>query len=121
MEFYELKIWKKGHELILIIYKVTSNYPEDEKFNLTTQTRRSAVSIISLISEAHGRYHYADRIRVLYQARGEVVETRSHIRIGHDLKYLPDKEFQYLEKEYSGLEKGINAYIQSISKNKGTK
>lgn len=116
--FYELNIWKKGLELLLYVYNVTAKYPPEEKFGLTSQTRSSANSVIGIIAEAHGRYYFADKMRVLYQARGEVEETRSHLRVGYELKYLPKEDFEYLDEEYQGLSKGISSYIESLEKQK---
>lgn len=118
MEFYELNIWKKGLELLLNVYVVTGEYPKEEKYNLISQTRSSANSVIAQIAEAFGRYSFADRIRVLYQARGESEETRSHLRVAMGLEYLEKEKFDYLDNEYRGLGAGINAYIKSLSKRK---
>lgn len=116
MEFYELKIWKKGFELLLKIYKITTNFPPEEKYNLTSQIRRSANSVISQIAEAHGRFSFADKVRVLYQSRGEIVETRSHLRVAFGLHYLSGKVYNFLDREYEGLGVGINLYIKSLSR-----
>ena len=51
--FYDLNIWKKGHELLMRIYEVTAKYPSGEKFGLTSQTRNSANSVIANIAESH--------------------------------------------------------------------
>lgn len=118
MEFFELKIWKKGYELVLEVYRVTGLYPKEERFGLISQTREAANSVIAQIAEAHGRYSFSDRVRVLYQARGEAAEVRSHLRVAFGLKYLADKNFQHLDKEYSGLGAGVNSYIRSLSRYK---
>lgn len=118
MEFYELNIWKKGYELVLEVYRVTSQYPKEERFGLVAQTREAAISVIAQIAEAHGRYSFSDRVRVLYQARGEAAEVRSHLRVAFGLKYLSTKDFQYLDTEYNGLGVGINSYIASLSRYK---
>jgi len=97
MEFYELEIWKKGYELLLKVYEVTSKYPPEEKFNLVSQTRSAANSVIAQIAEAHGRFSFADRVRVLYQSRGECIETRSHLRVANGVKYLSENDFKYLD------------------------
>ena len=102
------------------IYEVTARYPSEEKFGLTSQTRNSANSIIANIAEAHGRYYFADKIRVLYTSRGEVEETRSHLRVALGQKYLNPDKFGFLDKEYEGLGIGINKYIESIRRNKKT-
>lgn len=116
--FYDLDIWKKSFELTLGVYRITTNYPPVEKYNLVSQTRSAANSVCANIAEAHGRYYYADRVRVLYQARGEVEEVRSHFRVAWKLGYLNEDEFDKLDSEYEGLSKGISAYIKSLSKKK---
>ena len=115
--FRDLKIWEKGYELLLKIYKLTSKYPPEEKFGLTRQTRDSANSVIAQIAEAHGRYHYVDKCRVLYQSRGECEETQSHLSLAHGLGYISKDDFEGLDKEYEGLGVGINAYVTSLKKN----
>jgi len=118
MEFKELNIWKKGYELLLIIYKITETFPKEEKYNLTSQIRSSASSIIAQIAESFGRYSFADKIRVLYQARGEEEETRNHLQVALGLGYIKKLTFENLDSEYRGLGAGINSYINSLSKYK---
>lgn len=115
--FTDLQIWQKGHELLMDIYRLTSKYPIDEKYNLISQTRNSALSVIANIAEAHGRYYFADKVRVLYTSRGEIEETRSHLRVALGLKYLSVKDFERLDVEYVGLTLGLNSYIKSLSRN----
>ncbi|OGL65302.1 hypothetical protein A3B21_02380 [Candidatus Uhrbacteria bacterium RIFCSPLOWO2_01_FULL_47_24] len=112
--FYELNIWKKGHELLIEVYKVTAKYPPTEKYGLSNDTRRSGNSIIANIAEAHGRYFFADKVRVLYIARGEVEEIRSHLRVAESLSYISNEKFQWFDQEYEGLAKGISSYIASL-------
>ena len=78
--------------------------------------RNSGNSVIANIAEAHGRYYFADKTRVLYTSRGECEETRSHLSVALGLKYINKKTFDYLDKEYEELTKGINAYIRSLKK-----
>ena len=115
--FYELNIWKNGYELLMEIYKITATFPQEEKYGLTRQMRNSANSVIANIAEAHGRYYYADKVRVLYTSRGECEEIRSHLRVALGLKYINEKTFAYMEQEYQGLSKGISTYIRSLRKN----
>lgn len=100
------------------IYRVTAKYPREEKYGLISDTRRAANSIIANIAETHGRFYFADKIRVLYQARGEVEEVRSHILVAKGLGYIPKEEADVLDNEYNGLAKGINAYIQNLKRKK---
>lgn len=114
--FFQLKIWAKGYELVLKIYKITDNFDKCEKYSLTSQLRRSANSVIANIAESQGRYSYKDKIRVLYQSRGEIFETRSHLKVAEGLKYISNKEFKELDKEYEGLLVGLNKYINYLAK-----
>lgn len=103
------------------LYKVTGKYPAEEKYGLTSDTRRSGNSIIANIAEAHGRYYYADKTRVLMISRGEVEEVRSHLAVAHGLGYLTSQEFQELDKEYEGLGAGINSYTNTIDEQSSRK
>jgi len=113
-KFYELDIWKKGHELLMKIYEVTAHFPSEERFSLISQILRSAIGIIANIAEAHGRFYYADKVRILYIARGELEETQSHLRIALARNYICEKDFNYLNDEYEGLNVGINKYINYL-------
>lgn len=114
MSFRDLNIWKKGHSLVLKIYQTSLGFPIEEKHGLTDQIRRSANSVIANIAESFGRYHFADKCRVLYQARGECVETQSHLSVARGLGYIKETGFKFLDKEYEGLGVGINSYISSL-------
>ena len=116
--FETLNIWQKGYELLMRVYQVTAHYPIEERYGLVTDTRRSANSIIANIAEAHGRFYFADKIRVLYQARGEVEEIRSHLKVGYGLKFLTEEEFLSFDKEYEGLSVGISSYIKFLGRSK---
>lgn len=113
-KFYELSIWKQGYDLLMEVYNLTEKYPSEEKYAITSQLRRSANSVIANIAEAHGRYHYADKIRVLYISRGEIQETQSHLSVAWGRKYITLQEFQNLSRSYENLKVGINNYINSL-------
>ena len=114
--FYDLNIWKKGYALLMKIYEITAASPKEEKHRLSGQMRDSASSVIANIAEAHGRYYFADKARVLYTSRGECEETRSHLRVALGLKYIDKKVFVNLDQEYEGLSKGISSYIRTLKK-----
>lgn len=119
--FHELDIWRNGFNLVRDVYKITGKYPSEEKFGLISDTRRSANSVIANIAEAHGRFYYQDKIRVLYISRGEVDEVRSHLSVAYILKYMTLEEFKDLNSRYRGLSVGISNYITSIANQKDNK
>ncbi|OGY43126.1 MAG: hypothetical protein A3J62_03425 [Candidatus Buchananbacteria bacterium RIFCSPHIGHO2_02_FULL_38_8] len=98
------------------VYELSSQFPTTEKFSLTNQISKSANGIIANIAEAHGRYYYADKVRVLYITRGELEETQSHLRVALGRKYISKKLFNLLNEEYEGLARGINKYISVLIK-----
>ncbi len=112
--FHELTIWKNGNKLVLQVYEATRHFPKSEQFGLTDQLKRSANSIIANIAESQGRYTYSDKIRVQYQSRGEIFETRSHLHVAHGLGYLTDVSFNKLDQAYESLLIQLNAYIKHL-------
>jgi four helix bundle protein len=112
--FRDLEIWKEAHALRLEVYKVSGTFPKEEKYNLTSQIRGSSSSVADQIAEAHGRYYYADKSRVLYQSRGEAVETRSQLSLALDLGYMKQEKFDHLDDRYNNLCMRINRYIRSL-------
>lgn len=109
-----MKVYQKGYELLMEVYESIVSFPGEEKYGLSSQLRNSANSIIANIAEAHGRYYFADKARVLYIARGEVEETRSHLRVALGRKYITQQTFNRLDQEYEGLGKGISMYIKTL-------
>ena len=114
--FYQQSIWQDGMQLLKKIYSLTTNFPSEEKYSLTSQLRRSANSIIANFAESYGRYFYKDKIRVLYISRGEIEETRSHLLVAHQLQFITDQAYFELEKSYNQLCKDLNSYIIDLNK-----
>ncbi len=88
--FRKLIVWQRAHELTLMIYKASENFPKHELFDLTSQIRRSAVSIEANIAEGYALGTGPNYLRHLNISVGSLAETDSHIEIAHDLGYMPD-------------------------------
>lgn len=114
--FEDLIIWQKAHSITLEIYKITKTFPLEEKFRLTDQLKRASSSISANIAEGHGRHHYLDEVKFLYQARGSLEEVRNHLMLARDLEYLTDEVYKELSQNCLTLAKGLNSYITSIRK-----
>ena len=113
--FTHLIAWQKGHDLTKIIYKITKTFPRDELFGLISQLRRAATSITCNIAEGYGRFHYKDKIRFYYQARGSNMEVQNLLILCHDLGYININEFNELKHlVYEGY-KLLNGIIKSTS------
>ncbi len=114
--FEDLKIWQNSHKLMLSVYQIISQFPKKDFYALISQLRRSSLSVPANIAEAHGRYHYLDKIKFLLNARGSIEETRSHLRAAIDLELLNQKDFERLNLEYIGLLRGLNSFIASLKR-----
>ena len=96
--FTEMPVWRKAHKVVLLVYKLTSAFPESEKYALTSQMRRAAVSITSNIAEAFGRQASKDKVRFYLHARGSCYEVQSQGYVARDLNYLPPADFAELHQ-----------------------
>ena len=116
--FTDLRSWKKGHELILEIYKETKRFPDDEKFGLTNQLRRASVSITSNIAEGFGRSGKQEKKNFYSTALGSLAEVQNQLLIARDLEYLSNEAFQRLAEETVALDKMINGLIKTAGTRK---
>ncbi len=78
-DFKNLKVWKKAHELTLMLYRLTRAFPKDEIYGLTSQIRRSAASVEANIAEGCGRRSDPELRRFLQIARGSASELECHL------------------------------------------
>jgi len=116
--FYDLDAWKKAHEFVLEIYKITKKFPKEQLYGITSQLRRAACSITANIAEGFSRYHYNDKVRFYHNARGSVSETQNFLFLAKDLSYLPVEKFRYLFDLSEEISKLINGLIRSIERQK---
>lgn len=77
--FYDLIVWKKAHEFILSVYKITKNFPRDELFGITAQLQRAVVSIAANIAEGFERHYFKDKKRFYFHARGSLAEVQNYL------------------------------------------
>lgn len=117
-KFYQMEIWTEGYELQKEIFKLTETFPKKEQYGLASQMNDSSNSVIANIAEAHGRFYYADKIRVLYTARGEVEETQSHLVVAQSRGYITREQCVGLVERYEQLKMKMNRYIGKLSKDK---
>lgn len=85
--YKDLVVWKKSIELVKLIYSLTKEFPDDEKFGLTNQLRRAAVSIPSNIAEGYGRRSQKDRLHFYVMAYGSSLEMETQLVIAKELNF----------------------------------
>ena len=113
-DFRELQVWKKSHELTLLMYKATARFPMNERFGLTSQVRRCAASIAANIAEGCGRHGNGELHRFLQIASGSGSELEYHILLARDLGYLPMEMYQELAKKTVEVRKMLTALMQRV-------
>ena len=91
--FTDLNTWQAGHQLVLIIYNVTKDFPADEKFGLTTQIRRASVSVTSNIAEGFSRISYTDKKHFYVMAHGSLTELQNQLMIARDVGYMSETTY----------------------------
>lgn len=89
----DLDCWKNSIELVKTIYKLTNNFPKHELYSLTSQLRRSAVSVPSNIAEGSARNSKKEYIQFLYIASGSLSEVETQLIISKELKFIDETEF----------------------------
>jgi len=97
--FRDLDIWKKGMEIVKDVYTASSVFPKQELYGLSSQMKRSSVSIPSNIAEGFNRFHNKEYKQFLYIALGSCAELETIIEIAAELKYINEhKKISLLEK-----------------------
>jgi four helix bundle protein len=86
--FRDLIAWQKAMQLTKHVYQATTRMPDTEKFGLTAQMRRAAVSIPSNIAEGHGRQSLTEYIRFLKVARGSLMELQTQLILSEELNFI---------------------------------
>lgn len=115
-KFYETEMWKKAFDLQKLVFDLIQTFPENENYGLISQLSRSSNSVCANLAEEHGRFHFADKIRVLYIVRGELEETQSHIIVSASRDYIPKETSTKLLNEYEKLKMILNGRIKNFNK-----
>ena len=113
--FTDLIVWQKAHKLVLETYKVTRDYPTEERFALCSQFQRAAISIPANIAEGYKRLSKADKLRFLNISQGSLEECRYYIILSRDLSYINIKTYNELIGHLEEISKLLNSYIKGVA------
>jgi four helix bundle protein len=115
--FFDLKVWQESHKFVLQIYELANSINKNEKYRITDQLLRAAVSIPTNIAEGMGRQSTKDFIKFLIIARGSVEECKYLIFLSKDLDYISIENYKILTEILNNIGKMLNGLINSL-KNK---
>ena len=113
-DFRDLQVWQKAHDMCLGIYKVTATYPKDERFGLTSQLRRAAVSIGANIAEGCGRGSDADFARFLQIAMGSASEVEYLLQLSADLEFIDQGNRKQLTESVCEVKRMLTSFLKKL-------
>ena len=110
--FTDLNVWKESHRLVLMVYKITTNFPPKETYSLTDQMRRAASSVTANIAEGFGRQTYKEKAQFYYLSQGSLLELKNFILIAKDVGYLDQNSFKQLTEQANISHQLLQGFIQ---------
>jgi len=116
--FEDVGAWQAGRVFKNKIYNISKIFPAEERYCLTQQIRKAAISITANIAEGYGRYGYQDNIQFCIISRGSLLEVLDHLYTALDQQYIAQEKFDELYKEGRDVEWKINGYINFLRSQK---
>ena len=107
--FEKLEVWVEAKKLSKNIYLTTKQFPDDEKFGLTSQLKRASISICSNIAEGSARKTNKDKAHSTVMAFSSAVEVLNQIIIAYDLKFINELEYKTLRLQIESITNKLNA------------
>jgi len=111
----DLIVWQKSVNIVTDVYKLLNCFPDDEKFGLTSQIKRSSMSISYNIAEGYGRNYTKDYIRFQNIARGSLYEMQTQLQIEINLKFINTEDLKSINDVSKEIEKMLNSLIKKNS------
>lgn len=112
--FRDLKAWQRALELALVLYQLTTRFPREELYGLTSQIRRAAISVVSNIAEGKGRASDKDLLRFLGNAKGSLFELETQIELAQRLSYISKEQAQHAIDQITPTGKLVSGLIRAL-------
>jgi four helix bundle protein len=116
--YRDLKVWQEGKAISILVYRITSAFPAEERFGLVSQIRRSAVSIPSNIAEGWGRNTNQNLIMFLRNSMGSLCELETQLEISFELGFVNKQTFEEIQQRLNLLSRQLIKFIKSINDKK---
>ena len=114
--YTELDVWLESRKLVKMIYEACSTFPTEEKFGLTSQIKRSGISVPSNIAEGCGRQTPKDTIHFLHIAKGSLFELETQVYLANDLNFLNEVKLNTILTQVTSCKKLLNGFINYYRK-----
>lgn len=112
--YRKLLVWQKSMVFVTTIYKKVKTFPKEELYGLSSQIKRSAVSVPSNIAEGYGRKGHKDYLRFLNIALSSLFELQTQIEIAHNLQFIEKTIFEKLYEQSREIERMLTSFIKKI-------
>jgi len=109
--FRDLLVWQKAHAFVLEVYRITGGFPGAERYGLTAQFRRAAVSIAANLVEGFRKRSKTDKARFYNISQGSIEECRYYLILAQDLGYADTRALDAMLNEVGRL---LEAYMRSL-------
>ena len=116
--YRDLIVWQKSFEFTKEVYRLTSTFPKEEIYSLTSQMRRAAVSIVSNIAEGFSRKSFRENAQFLSISFGSTSEVETQLLLAKDLHFASEKEFARAESLLLEIRKMLNTMLSNAKKNR---
>lgn len=113
--FEDLRVWQAAHQLTLDVYRISKQFPGDERYELRSQVVRAVVSIEANIAEGCGRRTDAELHRFLQISMGSLSELKCELRIAKDLNYIQPSQFNSLAKCCADVGRMLNGLSSKLT------
>lgn len=110
--FTDLNVWREGHKLVIMVYRITKGFPREEMYSLIDQMRRAAASITANIAEGFGRHGYKEKVQFYYLSKGSLSELKNFILIAKDVGYLKKKDLDELVTQANLVDRLLQGFIK---------
>lgn len=117
-DFRELRVWQRAHDLALQVHRSTASFPSTERYGLSAQMRRAAVSVVSNIAEGCGRQHDPELAYYLRVARGSARELECQLLLARDLSYLTQAVWSDLDGAAQDVSRMLVGLIHKVRSRK---
>ncbi|MEE2716702.1 MAG: four helix bundle protein [SAR324 cluster bacterium] len=114
-QYQDLVVWQKAMAVVTEVYKTTAAFPDNEKFGLTSQMRRAAVSIPSNIAEGQGRMSSGEFKQFLGHARGSLYELETQLLICENMELIESQLAEQLQQQTKEVGRLLNGLLRSLN------
>jgi len=116
-DYKKLMVWQKSYALVLLIYKISRFFPDEEKFGMTSQIRRAAVSISANIAEGSGRKSDKSFSYFLKISIGSLAEVKCYIDLAKDLQFMTERNYVQLMELSDEVGRLLGGFLKKINSN----